>query len=114
MPRRFNAYAQFRHSLQRGDLHLAWTTALEIPGGLQLDDALDLLALAHAKGSPKYGRAAALWVARLISGDREVDLEEVALVVEALADPADELATRVRAVLHRPDHGEEAARAAQA
>ncbi len=103
VPRRYSPYSEFQHWLKRGNLHMAWTSAHQVEGGQHLKDALDLLALAHAKRSPRYSRAAVVWVARLLAREDDIDVEELRLVIAELCDDSDGLAERVWAVLHRPE-----------
>lgn len=105
MPRRWNAHEQFRYSLARGNVYLAHTAALEVPHGLKLDEALDLIELYAKTGHRAFDRGAARWAARAVLEHRDVDLVELGLIVDELAGAPEGLAERVRAVLHRPEYG---------
>jgi hypothetical protein len=61
-----SAYSRFQRALTTGNLQVIETAAAELPT-VGLDDALSILvALAHA-GDPRFDRAAARWVGRLLT-----------------------------------------------
>jgi hypothetical protein len=106
MPRREDLTAQTRHSIARGDLYLAVTSALELPGpspgrGLPLDDAAALTELYGRCGSARFDRARARLVARLVLEHPDMGLHELGALAAAVSE-ADGLADRVRDVLARP------------
>jgi len=56
-------YARFKRALRTGNLHLVRTAAAELDAPLQLDDALEVLAVIRAADPERYDRAAARWAA---------------------------------------------------
>lgn len=59
------AYARFQRALQTGNLNLVEAAAAELPR-IGLDDALVILALLADTGDPRFDRAAARWIGRLL------------------------------------------------
>jgi hypothetical protein len=59
-------YARFQRSLQTRNLSVVLTAAAELQS-IQLDDALEILILMAAENDPRFGRAAARWVGRLLA-----------------------------------------------
>jgi hypothetical protein len=75
-------YARFRRSLEIGKLPMVLLAAAELPR-LELDDALEVLALMADQSAPdRYANAAARWCGRLAVG-RESSLDELSLAVSA-------------------------------
>jgi hypothetical protein len=75
-------YARFRRSLEIGKLPMVLLAAAELPK-LQLDDALEVLALmADQSPSDRYSAAAARWCGRL-AVERAVPLADLRLAVAA-------------------------------
>jgi hypothetical protein len=84
-----SAHAQFRRSLDRGNLTSALSAARDLPH-VSLEDALELVLLIRDKDPERYGRAAARWAARWSSELPGVDLAEGQLVQAALGSLAGE------------------------
>jgi hypothetical protein len=59
-------YARFQRSLQTRNLSVVLSAAAELQA-IQLDDALEILILMAAEKDPRFDRAAARWVGRLLS-----------------------------------------------
>jgi hypothetical protein len=59
-------YARFQRSLQTRNLSVVLTAAAELQP-IQLDDALEILILLAAEKDPRFDRAAARWVGRLLA-----------------------------------------------
>jgi hypothetical protein len=59
-------YARFQRSLQTRNLSVVLTAAAELEQ-VQLDDALEILILMAAENDPRFDRAAARWVGRLLA-----------------------------------------------
>jgi hypothetical protein len=59
-------HARFRRSLETGRLSIVLMAAAEMPR-LELDDALEVLVLMARDGDPRFDRAAARWVGRLLA-----------------------------------------------
>lgn len=68
-----SAHAQFRRSLDRGNLTSALAAARDLPT-VSLADALELCLLAREKEPDRYGRAAVRWAARWSTELPGVDL----------------------------------------
>ena len=60
-----SAYSRFQRALRTGNLALVEAAAAELPR-IGLDDALTILALLADAGDPRFDRAAARWVGRLL------------------------------------------------
>jgi hypothetical protein len=58
-------YARFRRSLPTGKLAIVEMAASELEV-VQLDDALEILTLMAAERDPRFDRAAAKWIGRLL------------------------------------------------
>ena len=84
-----SAYAQFRRSLERGNLISALSAARDLPT-VSLEDALELVLLIRQQRPDQYSRAAARWAARWSTELPNVDLAEAMLVQVALASLATE------------------------
>jgi hypothetical protein len=59
-------YARFQRSLQTRNLSVVLAAAAELQS-IQLDDALEILILMAAEKDPRFDRAAARWVGRLLN-----------------------------------------------
>jgi hypothetical protein len=59
------AYSRFQRALATGNLELVEAAARELPR-IGLDDALLILALLADRGDPRFDRAAARWIGRLL------------------------------------------------
>lgn len=59
-------YPKFRRALASGSLHVAEPLAIEA-GRIELDDALTLLVLMAEAEDPRFDKAAARWVGRLLT-----------------------------------------------
>jgi hypothetical protein len=59
-------YARFRRSLQSGRLSIVLSAAGELPQ-IGLEDALEILVLMARERDPRFDRAAARWVGRLLA-----------------------------------------------
>jgi hypothetical protein len=59
-------YARFQRALQTRKLSIVLAAASELEA-IQLDDALEILILMAAENDPRFDRAAARWVGRLLS-----------------------------------------------
>jgi hypothetical protein len=59
-------YANFRRSLETRRLSVVLSAAAELQT-VQLDDALEILILMAAENDPRFDRAAARWVGRLLA-----------------------------------------------
>jgi hypothetical protein len=59
-------YARCQRALQTRNLSVVLATAAELQS-IQLDDALEILILMAAENDPRFDRAAARWVGRLLS-----------------------------------------------
>jgi hypothetical protein len=60
-----NAYDRFKRALETADLATVLEAATEVPH-LQLSDALEVLVLMARDEDPRFERAAARWVGRLL------------------------------------------------
>lgn len=58
-------YTRFRRALETGSLQIVLGAAAELPT-LRLDDALEVLILMAREDDPRFQRAAARWVGRLL------------------------------------------------
>jgi hypothetical protein len=59
------AYSRFQRALATGNLDVIEAAAKELPR-IGLDDALLILALLADRGDPRFDRAAARWIGRLL------------------------------------------------
>jgi hypothetical protein len=75
---------QFQRALERGSA-LDAISAAKAMGGLSLGDALALCVLLAERDPTRYPKAVARWVSRFLDETPEVSLEEVQLVMSALA-----------------------------
>jgi hypothetical protein len=74
---------RYRRALERRHVFGAEQAAREL-GYVSLRDALGLLALYAAEGSPKYDKAATRWLARLALETDDLRLQDVQLAAAAL------------------------------
>ena len=95
-------YARFKRALKTGNLHLVRTAAAELDGPLQLDDALEVLAVIRAADPARYERAAARWAARATLEHPSIELVDLALLLAALSTPDEGLTERVRRARRGP------------
>jgi hypothetical protein len=77
-------YARFRRALESGSAQQAEAAAREL-GQIGLRDALDLVLL-YRDDPERYERAAARWIARLVSERPRVRLSEVELAAGAFRE----------------------------
>jgi len=80
-----SALPRFRRAVERRNVLLAELAAREM-GRLGLAEALALVGLYAAAGSPKFESAAVRWLARLALEKHEVTLGHVQLAAAALAE----------------------------
>jgi hypothetical protein len=59
------AYSRFQRALATGNLQVIEAAARELPS-IGLDDALLILSLLADSGDPRFDRAAARWIGRLL------------------------------------------------
>jgi hypothetical protein len=91
-------YARFKRALKTGNLHLVRTAAPELDGPLQLDDALEVLALrTGGPGAVRVGRRAMAGAGSARAPT--VELSDLALLLAALSSPDEGLVARVRRAL---------------
>ena len=77
-------YAEFQRALKNGNVWVAEAVARELPR-VSLEDALKLVHLYAAKGSPKYERAAMRWLERYLT-ESSPTLRNFAKVTRELAE----------------------------
>jgi hypothetical protein len=77
-------HARFRHALETGNAQIAEAAAREL-SQIGLRDALDLVLL-YRDDPERYERAAARWIARLVSERPRVRLSEVELAAGAFRE----------------------------
>ena len=77
---------RFARAVEKGSLRLAELAALEMRGGLTLEEALDLVCLYAREPSPRYERAAVRFLARLADEHSGLRLSELQLAAATLAD----------------------------
>ena len=85
-------YARFRRALTTSNLSVVEAAAAELPY-VRLEDALAILALLAERGDPRFERAAARWVGRLLT-ETPADLGDARFalaLVERLPDCRDAL-----------------------
>ena len=61
-----SAYSRFQRALSTGNLQLIEAAAAELPK-VSLEDALAILIVLAQRGDPRFERAAARWVGRLLT-----------------------------------------------
>jgi len=61
-----SAYSRFQRALATGNIDVVEAAAAELPT-IGLDDALAILVLLAQTGDPRFERAAARWVGRLLT-----------------------------------------------
>lgn len=76
-------HGRFQRAVSRRNVLLAETAAREL-GRLSLIDALSLVVIYAATGSPKFEAAAVRWLARLALERRDVSIGDVQLTAAAL------------------------------
>jgi hypothetical protein len=76
-------HGRFQRAVERRNVLLAEAAAREL-GRLSLIDALSLVALYAATGSPKFEPAAVRWLARLAVEGRNVTIGDLQLAAAAL------------------------------
>lgn len=82
-----SAHARFRQALRRGRLSVVLIEARELPY-VDLDDALEVLALMARERHPSFDRAATRWIGRLLA-ERPLGLRDARYalsLVERLPD----------------------------
>lgn len=75
---------RLRRALDQGNVFLAEVAAREL-GRLSLQDSLDLVVLYAQAGDPKFERAAARWLSRLLE-EKTLSTREVALAANVLLE----------------------------
>jgi hypothetical protein len=88
-------YARFQRSLQTRKLSVVPTAAAELQS-IQLDDALEILILMGREKDPRFDRAAARWVGRVLVETPPMTLKEARWVIAMV-----EQLPRCRESLHR-------------
>jgi hypothetical protein len=88
-------YARFQRSLQTRKLSVVLTAAAELQS-IQLDDALEILILMAREKDPRFDRAAARWVGRVLVETPPMTLKEARWVIAMV-----EQLPRCRESLHR-------------
>jgi hypothetical protein len=88
-------YARFQRSLQTRKLSVVLTAAAELQS-IQLDDALEILILMGREKDPRFDRAAARWVGRVLVETPPMTLKEARWVIAMV-----EQLPRCRESLHR-------------
>jgi hypothetical protein len=88
-------YARFQRSLQTRKLSVVLTAAAELQS-IQLDDALEILILMGREKDPRFDRAAARWVGRVLVETPPMTLTEARWVIAMV-----EQLPRCRESLHR-------------
>jgi hypothetical protein len=68
-------YVRFRRSLETRDLTIVLGAAAHVPW-LNLDDSLEILTLLAKEGDPRFDRAAARWIGRLLVETPPMTLKE--------------------------------------
>ena len=88
-------YARFRRSLETQKLSIVLMAAAEL-GHVRLDDALEILSLMARDGDPRFEKAAARWIGRVLTETPPMTLTEARWVVAMV-----EQLPRCRESLHR-------------
>jgi hypothetical protein len=88
-------YARFQRSLETRKLSVVLTAAAELQS-IQLDDALEILILMGREKDPRFDRAAARWVGRVLVETPPMTLKEARWVIAMV-----EQLPRCRESLHR-------------
>jgi hypothetical protein len=88
-------YANFQRALQTRKLSVVLAAATELTS-VRLDDALEILVLMAYENDPRFERAAARWIGRLIVETPAMTLKELRWVVAMV-----EQLPRCRESLHR-------------
>jgi hypothetical protein len=79
-----SAHGRFQRAVSRRNILVAETSAREL-GRLSLIDALSLVVLYAATGSPKFEAAAVRWLARLALEGDDIGIGDLQLATAALA-----------------------------
>jgi hypothetical protein len=88
-------YAYFRRTLETQKLSIVLPAAAELPY-INLSDSLEILTLMAQEGDPRFERAAARWIGRLLVETPPVTLKEARWVIAMV-----EQLPRCRESLHR-------------
>jgi hypothetical protein len=88
-------YVRFRRSVETRDLATVLSAAAEVPW-LNLDDSLEILTLMAQEADPRFNKAAARWIGRLLVETPPMTLKEARWVVAMV-----EQLPRCRESLHR-------------
>jgi hypothetical protein len=88
-------YANFQRSLQTRKLSLVLPAAAELPW-INLADSLEILSLMAQEGDPRFERASARWIGRLLTETPPLTLKEARWVLAMV-----EQLPRCRESLHR-------------
>ncbi len=90
-----SAYTNFQRSLQTRKLSIVLPAAAELPW-IGLADSLEILSLMAQEGDPRFERAAARWIGRLLIETPPMTLKEARWVLAMV-----EQLPRCRDSLHR-------------
>jgi hypothetical protein len=88
-------YVRFRRSLETRELAVVLPAAAELPW-INLDDSLEILTLMANEADPRFDRAAARWIGRLLLETPPMTLKEARWVIAMV-----EQLPRCRESLHR-------------
>jgi hypothetical protein len=88
-------YERFRRSLESRELSVVLPAAADLPW-VNLDDSLEILALMAQEDDPRFDKAAARWVGRLLVEIPPMTLKEARWVIAMV-----EQLPRCRESLHR-------------
>ena len=88
-------YVRFRRSLESRNLTVVLGAAAEVPW-LNLDDSLEILTLMAREADPRFDKAAARWIGRLLVETPPMSLKEARWVIAMV-----EQLPRCRESLHR-------------
>jgi hypothetical protein len=75
-----SAYAYFRRTLETQKLAIVLPAAAELPW-INLDDSLEILVLMAQEADPRFERAAARWIGRLLLETPPMTLREARWVI---------------------------------
>ena len=75
-----SSYARFRRSLETRNLSIILPAAAEL-AWVNLADALEILALMAKEGDPRFEKAAARWVGRVLAETPPMSLKELRWLV---------------------------------
>jgi hypothetical protein len=76
-------YARFQRALANRNLMMVDAAARELPG-FKLADAVRIVGLMASESDPRFDRAAARWLARLVREAPDVSLDELGAAIDAL------------------------------